>query len=159
MCVRLTFRRLCPHRKYICHRNWQFCLRHPHKIMRTISTQNYAHTFHTKLCAKFQHKIMSTLSTQNYAHTSHTKLCVHFPHKIMRTLPTQNYAHTSHTKLCAHLPQKILLMHSTQRKVRGSNPGGGEIFRATPDRPWGPPSLLYQGYRVFPGGKAAGACY
>jgi hypothetical protein len=37
------------------------------------------------------------------------------------------------------------------------NPGGGEIFRTRPDRPWGPPSLLYSGYRVFPGGKAAGA--
>jgi len=23
----------------------------------------------------------------------------------------------------------------------------------TPDRPWGPPSLLYNGHRVFPGGK------
>ena len=42
--------------------------------------------------------------------------------------------------------------------VRGSNPGRGEIFRTRPDRPWGPPSsLLYNGYRVFPGGKAAGA--
>ena len=30
---------------------------------------------------------------------------------------------------------------------------GGEIFRTFPDRPWGPPSLLYNGYRVFPGGK------
>jgi hypothetical protein len=29
----------------------------------------------------------------------------------------------------------------------------GEIFRC-PDWPWGPPSLLYNGYRVFPGGKA-----
>jgi len=28
-----------------------------------------------------------------------------------------------------------------------------EIFHACPDRPWGPPSLLYNGYRVFPGGK------
>jgi hypothetical protein len=37
--------------------------------------------------------------------------------------------------------------------VRGSNPGGGVIFRTCPDRPWGPPSLLYSGYRVFPGGK------
>jgi hypothetical protein len=37
--------------------------------------------------------------------------------------------------------------------VRGSNPGGGEIFRTCPDRPWGPPSLLYNGYRVFPEGK------
>ena len=26
----------------------------------------------------------------------------------------------------------------------------GEIFRR-PDRPWGPPSLLYNGYRFFPG--------
>ena len=37
--------------------------------------------------------------------------------------------------------------------VRESNPAGGEIFRTCPDRPWGPPSLLYNGYRVFPGGK------
>ena len=29
----------------------------------------------------------------------------------------------------------------------------GEIFRTCPDRPWGQPSLLYNGYRVFPGGK------
>ena len=29
----------------------------------------------------------------------------------------------------------------------------GEIFRTCPDRPWGPPSLLYNGYGVFPGGK------
>jgi hypothetical protein len=37
------------------------------------------------------------------------------------------------------------------------NPGGGEIFRTCSDRPWGPHSLLYNSYRVFPGGKAAGA--
>ena len=30
---------------------------------------------------------------------------------------------------------------------------GGEIFRTCPDQPWGPPSLLYNGYLVFPGGK------
>jgi len=30
---------------------------------------------------------------------------------------------------------------------------GGEIFRTCPDRPWGPPSRLYNGYRVFSGGK------
>ena len=29
----------------------------------------------------------------------------------------------------------------------------GTKFSARPDRPWGPPSLLYNGYRVFPGGK------
>ena len=32
-------------------------------------------------------------------------------------------------------------------------PVGGEIFRTCPDRPWGPPSFLYNGYRVFPEGK------
>jgi len=32
-------------------------------------------------------------------------------------------------------------------------PVGGEIFRSCLDRPWGPPSLLYNGYRVFSGGK------
>jgi hypothetical protein len=42
----------------------------------------------------------------------------------------------------------------TERK---RNPGGDEIFRTCPDRPWGPPSHLYNGYRSFPGGKAAEA--
>jgi hypothetical protein len=32
-------------------------------------------------------------------------------------------------------------------------PVGGEIFRSCPDRLWGPPSLLYSVYRVFPGGR------
>jgi hypothetical protein len=38
-------------------------------------------------------------------------------------------------------------------RSRGSNPGGGEIFCTCSDRSWSPPSLLYNGYRVFPGGK------
>ena len=43
------------------------------------------------------------------------------------------------------------------RTVRGSCPGGGEIIRTRPDRPWGPPSLLYNGYRVpFLGVKRPG---
>jgi len=32
------------------------------------------------------------------------------------------------------------------------NPGEAR-FSAHPDRPWSPPSLLYNEYRVFPGGK------
>ena len=35
----------------------------------------------------------------------------------------------------------------------GSNASEGEIFRTCPDRPSSPPTLLYNGYRVFPGGK------
>ena len=41
--------------------------------------------------------------------------------------------------------------------VRGSNAGGGEILRTRPDRPWGPPSLLYKWYRLsFPAVKRPG---
>jgi hypothetical protein len=46
---------------------------------------------------------------------------------------------------------------ATRWTVRGSKPCGGGIFRTRPDRPWGPPRLLYNGYRVFPRGKAVGA--
>jgi len=35
----------------------------------------------------------------------------------------------------------------------GSIPGGNEIFRTCPYRPWGPPSLLCNVYRVFPVGR------
>jgi hypothetical protein len=40
---------------------------------------------------------------------------------------------------------------------RGSNCGGGEIFLTRPDQNWGLPSLLYNVYRNFLGGKADGA--
>ena len=41
--------------------------------------------------------------------------------------------------------------------VRGSNPGGGKIFRIRSDPPWCPPSLLYDGYPVlFAGVKLPG---
>jgi hypothetical protein len=38
--------------------------------------------------------------------------------------------------------------------IRGSSPGGGEIYRVCLGQSRGPPNLLYMGYRVFPGGKA-----
>ena len=46
---------------------------------------------------------------------------------------------------------------ATGRAVRESNPDGGEIFQTRPARSWGPPSLLYDGYRVIPGAKVAEA--
>ena len=52
---------------------------------------------------------------------------------------------------------KSVYRFTTGWTVRGSNPGGDEIFRTRPDRPWGPPSLLNNGYPVFLGGKAVGA--
>ena len=44
-------------------------------------------------------------------------------------------------------------------RVRESNPVGGETSRTRPNRPWGSPSLLYNGYRApFPGVKRPGRC-
>jgi len=42
-------------------------------------------------------------------------------------------------------------------KGQGNESRWGEIFLIRPDRPSGLPSLLYNGYRVFSGGKAVGA--
>jgi hypothetical protein len=49
-----------------------------------------------------------------------------------------------------------LKIFATGWTVRESNPGGSEIYRTRPDRSWGPPILLFNGYRVLPGSKAAG---
>jgi len=41
--------------------------------------------------------------------------------------------------------------------VRESYPEADETFHTRPDRPWGPPTLLYNGYRVSsPGVKRPG---
>ena len=51
--------------------------------------------------------------------------------------------------------QSVLRL-ATGWTVWGSNPGGGEIFRTCPDRSSGRPSLLYNGYQVFPVVKSGG---
>jgi len=40
-----------------------------------------------------------------------------------------------------------------EMEVPGIESRWGEIFRTSSDRLRGPPSLLYNGYRVFPGNK------
>jgi hypothetical protein len=56
----------------------------------------------------------------------------------------------------ARIAQSVKLL-ATGWTVRGSNTGGGEIFHTRTDQPRGPPSLLYNGYRVsFPGVKRPG---
>jgi len=45
------------------------------------------------------------------------------------------------------LGEKYVWRLATGSTVRGSNPGGGEIFRNHPDLPWDTPNL-YNGYRV-----------
>ena len=72
--------------------------------------------------------------------------------------------------VCAFYPQCFITWRLEQRS-RDSNSlrpwrygiesqwGGGRHFRARPDRPRIPLSLLYNGYRNFLGSKAAGAWY
>jgi len=48
---------------------------------------------------------------------------------------------------------KITVLYiSIYKDIRGLNPGEVEIFCTCPYRPWGPPSLLYNGYQVYPEG-------
>ena len=57
----------------------------------------------------------------------------------------------------SYMIYKLKTKRHTGWTVRGSNPGRGEIFRTSPDRPWGPPRLLYNGYWVsFSGVKRPG---
>jgi hypothetical protein len=50
-----------------------------------------------------------------------------------------------------HLPTEQVEATELERVIVYTS--GGEIFRTSPDRPWGPLSLLYNGYRVFPGSE------
>ena len=50
----------------------------------------------------------------------------------------------------------IVTYHGLDLPAIESRLGGGEIFRTSPYRRLDPPSLLYNGYWVFPGGKFAG---
>ena len=75
----------------------------------------------------------------------------------MNRLPLSPPPRTSSTALLTR-KQLTLPIEPGQRlatgwTVRRSNSGLGEIFRTCPDRPLGPPSLLYNGYRIFPGGN------
>jgi hypothetical protein len=68
-----------------------------------------------------------------------------------------NYFENCRSPLGAGIAQSVQRL-ATGWTVRGLTPGGGKIFRTRPERPWDPPSLLYNGYRVFPGGKRPGSC-
>ena len=60
------------------------------------------------------------------------------------------------TRTAVVLQLLLLLLLLSIRAGRSGDriPVGGDSFRTRPDRPWGPPCLLYNGYRVIPGGKS-----
>ena len=65
---------------------------------------------------------------------------------------TENQLDDTPARLVGWVAQSVQRL-ATGWTIRGSNPCGDEIFRTCPHRTWGPPSLLYNGYRFFPGGK------
>ena len=102
--------------------------------------------------SKFEILTFSSLPTKMF--TDDSKNCIytswlhHFP--LLRTF--RDYWILSRAGITQSV-QRI----ATDWTVRRSNPSGGEIFRTCPDRPCGPPSLPYNGYRVsFPGVKRPG---
>ena len=71
-------------------------------------------------------------------------------------------ANASRRPMCLYIydgPGQLSRYSDSLRAGRSGDrmPVRGEIFHTRPDRSWGPPSLLYNAYRIFPGGKAAGA--
>ena len=98
-----------------------------------------------------------------------TSTCIPYSSYIFVLLPSTIYGHNlkyiqrwKNKKTAKH--SRTWIAQSVQRLAigwtdRGSNPRGGEIFRTPSDRPCSPPSLLYNGYQVFPGGKAGGGCF
>jgi len=89
-----------------------------------------------------------------------TQNALHFTWSFVTCMALQYFATLSHKR---HDFRKTILNISGPGSLVGiatdyglDGPGsnlGGKRFSARPDRPWGPPSLLYNGYRVFPGGK------
>jgi hypothetical protein len=67
--------------------------------------------------------------------------------------------HVLSIKFCCHLltsswpGSSVSITTGYRLNSLGIDPGGGKIFCTCPDQPWGPLSLLYNGYWVFPGGK------
>ena len=76
----------------------------------------------------------------------------------IRKLPGLNFDPAALTDVCRGFLQCVVGI-TTRYWLDGPGikfPVGGEIFRTCPYRPWGPRSLLYDWYRVFPWDKAAG---
>jgi len=75
---------------------------------------------------------------------------------LLRNPQTSPGAHKACCSVCTGVAQSVYRI-ATGWTVLGSNPGEDEIFRIRPDRPWCPPSLLYNGYRAsFPVVKRPG---
>jgi len=68
---------------------------------------------------------------------------------VLRGIPSEP---VRHYEICLYVYVYIYIYMIGGWTARDRIPVGTR-FSARLDRPWGPPSLLYNGYRVFPGDK------
>jgi len=101
----------------------------------------------------------SRFGTQSATGTNNSKCCLRYELHARYQLPSSQERRKCHEILVFFIWEFVGRRSSvgiaTGYGLDGpeSNTGGGEIFRSCPDRTWGPASLLYNWYRVFPGGK------
>ena len=111
----------------------------------------------TFLLDNFQSNISMSISLLSYWVLLGQQICYYQLTSLLDNFQSNKSASVS---LLSY--QVFLVQHNFYHQItlllwagrsRDRIPVGGEIFRTCPDRPWGPPSLLYNGYRVSPGGK------
>jgi hypothetical protein len=100
--------------------------------------------------AQFHIRHVLLPTTTHFIITKSQKWWKMFAHQLRFTY--MNYLNKTHAPsvnfLRRSIPRHYIEYHWM---VRGLNPGGGEIVRTRPYLAWGPPSLLYNVYRVsFP---------
>jgi hypothetical protein len=89
---------------------------------------NFVKAIEHHMLAHCAWKFVSDLNTQISRRRNYFRLC-------------KNISGNPHSALWTAIAQSVQRL-ATGWKVRRSNSGTEEIFRARPDSPWGPPSLL-----------------
>jgi len=74
-------------------------------------------------------------------------------HRVTSTRPNSSFQIPSYSSFISGSGSSVGIATGYGLDGTGIESRWGEILRTSPDRPWGPPSLLYNGYLVFPGGK------
>jgi hypothetical protein len=130
----------------------------------------YTHTLCTYVHCIYIHTYIDYITNIHTFITLHTY--IHSLLYIQHFLTLHTYIHT-HTYTHTYIHAYIHTLHYiTLHYINTCGPGSvvgiatayglegpgiesrcGRVFRTCPDRPWGPPSLLYNWYWVFPEGK------
>jgi len=104
----------------------------------------------TKIAYNHQHSSMATCFGVFYI-IFRPILIYSIPVKSSINIPCNWHTYNESTFITCGPGSSVGIKTGYELDCPGSNPGGDDILRTCPDRPWGPPSLLLNGYQVFPG--------